>query len=199
MAARTKASPQTKAGMPIEPTLFLLDRHGVVTGWTGAGETITGYEAPELHGMGFDRLFATAAPGGIAAALRTARRNLRFNGSGWLGLKDGSTVQTKLVIEPLQVSAGRTEGFAATIGDLVARQQSDGGLAESEHKFRMLVQGVIDYAIYMIDPQGYITNWNLGGERIKGYTAEEIIGQHFSRFYAPEDRAADTPARALAI
>jgi len=199
MAARTKASPQTKAGMPIEPALFLLDRHGVVTGWTGAGETITGYEAPELHGMGFDRLFATAAPGGIGAALRTARRNLRFNGSGGLVRKDGSTVQTKLVIEPLRASAGRTEGFAATFGDLVARQQSDGALAESEHKFRMLVQGVIDYAIYMIDPQGYITNWNLGGERIKGYAAGEIIGHHFSQFYTPEDRAAGIPARALAI
>jgi PAS domain S-box-containing protein len=195
MAARTKASHQTKAGMPIEPALFLLDRHGVVTGWTGAAETAGGYEPQELRGMGFDRLFTTAAPGGIAAALRAARRNRRFGGRGWLSLKDGGTVQARLVIEPVQAAAGRSEGFAAT----VAQQQSDAALAESEQKFRMLVQGVIDYAIYMLDPQGYITNWNLGGERIKGYTAEEIVGQHFSRFYTPEDRAAGIPARALAI
>ena len=63
----------------------------------------------------------------------------------------------------------------------------------------MLVQGVVDYAIYLLDPRGYITNWNVGGERIKGYTAREIIGQHFSRFYTETDRAAGEPQRELAI
>ena len=71
-------------------------------------------------------------------------------------------------------------------------------LADSERQFRMLVQGVSDYAIYMLDPEGRITNWNLGGERIKGYSADEVIGRHFGMFYTPEDRAASVPARALA-
>ncbi|MFH0298166.1 ATP-binding protein [Bradyrhizobium sp. 31Argb] len=70
---------------------------------------------------------------------------------------------------------------------------------ESERNFRLLVKGVTDYALYMLSPQGIVANWNAGGERIKGYAPEEIIGQHFSRFYTPEDRAAGKPARALKI
>ena len=58
---------------------------------------------------------------------------------------------------------------------------------ESERRFRLLVQSVTDYAIYMLDPDGYVANWNPGAARIKGYTAAEIVGEHFSRFYTPED------------
>jgi PAS domain S-box-containing protein len=74
-------------------------------------------------------------------------------------------------------------------------QQRD--LFESERSFRLLVEGVTDYALYMLDPGGIITSWNVGGERIKGYTPAEIVGQHFSRFYGETDRAAGKPARAL--
>ena len=68
-------------------------------------------------------------------------------------------------------------------------------LYDSERRFRLLVEGVVDYAIYMLDPDGIIINWNTGAERIKGYTAAEAIGQHFSMFYPPEDRAAGLPDR----
>src|SRR5947199_1349228 len=77
------------------------------------------------------------------------------------------------------------------------QQQRD--LFESERSFRLLVEGVADYALYMLDPTGTITSWNIGGERIKGYSAEEILGQHFSRFYTEPDRANGKPARALKI
>ncbi|MCP1765210.1 PAS domain-containing sensor histidine kinase [Bradyrhizobium japonicum] len=76
-------------------------------------------------------------------------------------------------------------------------QQRD--LFESERSFRLLVEGVADYALYMLDPTGIITSWNIGGERIKGYSPEEILGQHFSRFYTETDRANGKPARALGI
>jgi PAS domain S-box-containing protein len=72
-------------------------------------------------------------------------------------------------------------------------------LVESERQFALLVSNVIDYALYMLDPEGNISSWNAGGERIKGYAAAEIIGQHFSRFYTQPDRAAGKPARALRI
>ncbi len=78
-----------------------------------------------------------------------------------------------------------------------ASQQRD--LFESERSFRLLVEGVADYALYMLDPSGIITSWNIGGERIKGYSPEEILGQHFSRFYTEVDRANGKPARALGI
>jgi PAS domain S-box-containing protein len=71
-------------------------------------------------------------------------------------------------------------------------------LHRSERNFALLVGSIVDYAVYMLDPQGNITNWNRGAERIKGYLAKEIVGQNFSRFYTPEDRAQNLPARALA-
>jgi PAS domain S-box-containing protein len=76
-----------------------------------------------------------------------------------------------------------------------AKQAQD--LFESERSFRLLVEGVADYALYMLDPTGIVTSWNIGGQRIKGYLPEEIVGQHFSRFYTPPDRANGKPARAL--
>jgi PAS domain S-box-containing protein len=72
-------------------------------------------------------------------------------------------------------------------------------LRESEQRFRLLVEAVRDYAIFMLDPQGSVTTWNIGAQRIKGYQASEIIGQHFSRFYPPEDVQAGKPARELEI
>src|SRR3954463_15112252 len=69
--------------------------------------------------------------------------------------------------------------------------QSDDG------RYRLLIEAVTDYAIYMLDPSGIVSSWNPGAERFKGYAASEIIGQHFSRFYSEEDRKAGLPARAL--
>jgi PAS domain S-box-containing protein len=200
MAAPTKLPTQSGAALPGNSALFLLDPDGNITGWTGAAEAACGYPPEELRGTALDRLFTTqAAAGDIGAALRKARRDGRFRGEGWLTLKAGERIQASLEIECLRAGTGVIAGFAVTVGDLATRRQDETELADSEQKFRMLVQGVTDYAIYMIDPRGYITNWNLGGERIKGYRAEEVIGGHFSQFYMPEDRAAGIPARALEI
>jgi PAS domain S-box-containing protein len=77
------------------------------------------------------------------------------------------------------------------------KQQRD--LFESERNFRLLVEGVADYALYMLDPTGIVTSWNIGGQRIKGYAPEDILGRHFSRFYTETDRGNGKPARALKI
>src|ERR1700759_981063 len=77
-----------------------------------------------------------------------------------------------------------------------SRQQRD--LFESERSFRLLVEGVADYALFMLDPNGIVTSWNIGAQRIKGYAPSEILGEHFSRFYTETDRANGKPARALA-
>src|SRR5215813_4567169 len=82
---------------------------------------------------------------------------------------------------------------------VLKKQQQQRDLFESERSFRLLVEGVADYALYMLDPSGIITSWNSGGQRIKGYSADEILGQHFSRFYTETDRANGRPARALRI
>ena len=101
-------------------------------------------------------------------------------------------------IELQQEKQWREEAQAKSSVDSISRQDTLDALAESEQRFRLLVQSVVDYAIFMLDARGIVTNWNPGAERIKGYKASEIVGQHFSRFYTEEDRAAGVPARALA-
>jgi PAS domain S-box-containing protein len=78
-------------------------------------------------------------------------------------------------------------------------KQHQRDLFESERSFRLLVEGVTDYALYMLDPTGIVTSWNVGGQRIKGYAPQEIIGRHFSCFYTETDRANGKPLRALRI
>jgi len=82
---------------------------------------------------------------------------------------------------------------------IVKREHVVVKLKETEEGFRLLVEGVRDYAIYMLDPDGFVTTWNTGAQRIKGYTAEEIIGKHFSSFYTPTDVQSNNPDRALKI
>ncbi|MGE5270480.1 MAG: PAS domain S-box protein, partial [Thiohalocapsa sp.] len=102
-----------------------------------------------------------------------------------------------VIIDAVRNEAGKLIAFAKVTRDLSERLGAQLALRESEERFRMLVQGVTDYAIYMLDPEGRITNWNVGGERIKGYSEEDIIGQHFSVFYTEEDRARGEPERTL--
>jgi len=111
--------------------------------------------------------------------------------------KDGTRFWAHVVLDTVHDDAGRFIGFAKITRDMTKRHDAEQALRESERRFRLLVQGVTDYAIFMLDPDGTITDWNTGARRIKGYEAKEIIGQHFSRFYTREDRAAGVPGRAL--
>ena len=83
------------------------------------------------------------------------------------------------------------------LGAGMAKESRLEALRQSDRLFRLLVQGLTDHAIFMLDSDGHIRNWNSGAQHIKGYTAEEIIGQHFSRFYTAEDLETDEPRRAL--
>ncbi len=104
-----------------------------------------------------------------------------------------------MVVDPIRQEDGTLLGFAKITRDITEQRNAQEALKESERRFRMLVEGVTDYALYMLDPNGIITNWNTGVERIKGYKAAEIVGNHFSRFYTEGERAAGLPARALQI
>ncbi|WP_022681602.1 PAS domain S-box protein [Sphingobium bisphenolivorans] len=112
----------------------------------------------------------------------------------WVGVHTDITEQRIVEGKLRELNATLEQRIEARASEITAAFES---LRESERRFRILVDGVSDYAIYMLDPSGIITNWNAGAERIKGYSAEEIIGQHFSRFYTETDRDAGKPAQAL--
>ena len=180
--------------------IYLLDQNGFVVSWNRGAERFKGYTADEIVGRHFSIFYtpedrATNLP---ARALKIAAEEGKFEQEGWRVRKDGTRFWTSIVIDPVLDSDGKLIGYAKVTRDITDKLEQQKRLRESEQRFRMLVQGVRDYAIYMLDPQGYVTNWNAGASLIKGYQEQEIVGQHFSRFYTEEDRAAGVPARALA-
>src|SRR5687768_12429578 len=181
--------------------IYMLDPDGVVISWNAGARRFKGYEAHEIIGENFARFFGSEdrAAGLPRLALETAAREGRFEAEGWRYRKDGTRFWANAVIDPIRDEKGALVGFAKVTRDITERKEAEERLQASERRFRMLVQGVTDYAIYMLDTEGRVTNWNAGAEAIKGYSAAEIIGQHFSRFYPEEDRQAGEPARALRI
>ena len=181
--------------------IYMLDPKGHIVSWNAGAERIKGYRSDEIIGRHFSTFFTEEdrAAGKPAFALATALRMGRFEDEAWRQRKDGSRFWAVAVLEAIHDEAGRLIGFAKVTRDITERRVARDALRESERRFRLLVDGVVDYAIYMIDLEGRITNWNSGAQRIKGYAADEIIGEHFSKFYPEEDRAAGLPARALRI
>ncbi|HXC08066.1 MAG TPA: PAS domain-containing protein [Steroidobacteraceae bacterium] len=179
--------------------IYMLDENGYVVSWNPGARRFKGYESPEIIGQHFSRFYTDAdrKRGLPALALKAARENGRFEGEGWRVRKDGTRFWVNVVIDPIIDASGNLLGFAKVTRDLTERKGAEDTLRKSEEQFRLLIQSVTDYAIYMLSPDGIITNWNAGAERIKGYTPQEIIGQHFSKFYSPEDVAAGLPQMGL--
>jgi PAS domain S-box-containing protein len=179
--------------------IYMLDPEGVVSSWNAGAELIKGYAPSEVIGRHFSMFYLPddQAAGLPAVSLETARREGRYAAEGWRMRKDGGRFWASVVIDPIRQD-GQLLGFAKITRDMTQNREAQQALLESERRFRLLVEGVTDYAIYMLDPTGIITNWNAGAERIKGYGAHEIIGQHYSRFFSPEDQAAGLPQRGVA-
>lgn len=180
--------------------IYMVDPAGVVASWNAGAQRCTGYGADEIIGQHCSSLYTPEdrATGLPQRALKTAEAEGRFESEGWCLRRDGTRFWAHMVIDPVRDEANRLIGFAKVTQDLTERILAREELRRSEEQFRRLVLGVTDYAIYMLDPEGHVVSWNAGAEKIKGYTADEIIGQHFSRFYREEDRAAQAPQRGLA-
>ena len=180
--------------------IFMLDAEGRVVSWNPGAQRLKGYTPAQILGQSFSSFYTEAdrLAGLPARALVTAATQGRFEAEGWRVRKDGSRFWALVVIEPIRGEDGAIVGYAKVTRDLTERRAAEENLRRSEQQFRVLVQGVTDYAIYMLDTQGLIANWNAGAQRIKGYSAAEVVGTHFSRFYRAEDRARDEPAKALA-
>jgi PAS domain S-box-containing protein len=178
--------------------IYMLDPAGIVSSWNPGAERFKGYAAGEIIGQNFSRFYTEEdrARGIPAYALATAASEGKFEAEGWRVRKDGSRFWARVVIEPIR-HEGELVGFAKITRDLTLQKEAQQELLKSEQQFRLLVQGVADYALYMLDPRGHVSNWNFGAQRIKGYRPDEIIGQHFSRFYTEEDKARNEPQAAL--
>ncbi|MFC5359051.1 hybrid sensor histidine kinase/response regulator [Azospirillum himalayense] len=179
--------------------IYMLDPHGIVTSWNPGVQRFKGYTAAEIIGQHFSRFYTDddQRAGVPQRALSIASIEGKFEAEGWRVRKDGTRFWAHVIIDPIRDDAGKLIGFAKITRDVTERKQAQEALQQSEARFRLLVQGVIDYAIFMLDTTGHVTNWNSGAQRMKGYTAEEIIGEHFSRFYTAEDRAAGVPIKGL--
>ena len=168
--------------------ILLLDREGYVRSWNAGAQRIKGYSADEIIGRHFSSFYPPEAVERQHPQyeLRVAAEQGRYEEEGWRVRKDGSLFWANVVITALRNASGELVGFGKVTRDLTHRREHEEALRESEERFRLLVEGVAEYAIFMLDANGHVVTWNAGAERINGYTAGEIIGRHFSIFY-PKD------------
>jgi PAS domain S-box-containing protein len=166
--------------------IFMLDPEGRVLTWNAGAELIKGYTAAEIVGEHFSKFYPPEARDFAAHELKVAAAEGRFEDEGWRVRKDGSRFWANVVITALYGRDKKLLGFAKVTRDLTERRSYEERLLHSEERFRLLVEGVSDYAIFTLDVNGAVATWNGGAARIKGYRAEEIIGQHFRKFY-PQD------------
>jgi len=181
--------------------IYMLDPSGHVVSWNAGAQRFKGYEAAEILGHHFSRFYTNEdrldrLP---EQAIEAAVAHGHYESEGWRIRKDGTRFWAHAIIDPIWDRNGHLLGFAKVTRDLTERKKAEAELRLSEEKFQLLVNGVSDYALYMLDPDGFVTNWNAGAARIKGYTADEAIGRHFSHFYTDEDQGKGEPERNLDI
>ena len=181
--------------------IFLLDPQGRVLTWTPGAQRIKGYRADEVVGQHFSMFYPQDAldRNWPQHELEIARSSGRYEEEGWRKRKDGSLFWASVVISRIIDDDGNLRGFSKITRDLSASREHQEMLRQSEERFRLLVEGVRDYAIFMLDPDGRVASWNAGAEQIKGYRADEILGRHFSVFYPDEARQSGWPDRELEI
>ena len=180
--------------------MVIADETGTIVLVNGQAERLFGYPRAELIGQKVEVL----VPQQFRAHHEEIRHGyeedprVRSMGSG-LELrgrrKDGTEFPVEISLSPLKTAQGML--VSAAVRDVTEQRRIQQALRESEQRFRVLVQGVKDYAIFMLDPEGRVASWTEAAQAMKGYRAEEIVGQHFSCFFTAEDRERGKPAEAL--
>jgi len=181
--------------------IFILNPDGIVASWNEGAERIKGYRADEIIGRHFSTFYTAEA---VAVdwpneELRRAREIGRFEDEGWRLRKDGTRFWANVIITALRDSHGRLLCYAKITRDLTERREHEERLRQSEENLRLLVEGVKDHAIFMLDAEGRVLNWNAGAQRLLGYQSYEVVGRHAAVFYTGEDAAAGTPDAELEV
>jgi PAS domain S-box-containing protein len=181
--------------------IFALDPNGVILSWNAGAQRIKGYTAHEAIGQHFSIFYTSAdlANDKPGTELARAIRDGRVEDEGWRVRKDGTEFWASVVITALRDRAGGLVGFAKVTQDVTNRRRAEEQLRASEERLRILLHSVKDYGIFMLDPDGRVASWNEGARRIKGYEADEILGQHFSVFYPEEARSSGFPEYELEV
>ncbi|HYH13726.1 MAG TPA: PAS domain-containing protein, partial [Flavisolibacter sp.] len=180
--------------------VFMVDKDGYIQYSNPAASTITGLTSGELLNQSLSILYYQQTDMTKAEyELGMARKKGVFMSEGWKTKKEGDKYWGEMVLSPLYNEQHQLLGYSCTLRDVSERKGAELELRQSEENYRLMVEGVRDYAIFMLDPSGYIKTWNDGAKRTKGYNASEIIGKHFSTFYTAEDLKDKKPERELKI
>jgi PAS domain S-box-containing protein len=180
--------------------IFAMDPQGRALSWNEGVEAVLGYAQNEFIGSPVELPFAAddIEAGVPWRELETARRDGVANDDRWLRRKNGTPFFATGRTTRRTDANGRFIGFTKVLRDETQRALAEAALRASEARFRVLIQNLYDYAIFMLDAHGVITEWSEGAQRVKGYAAEEVLGRHLATFYTPEARAAGEPEKELA-
>ena len=179
--------------------IFMLDPGGHIMSWNSGAQRIKGYAASEIIGQHFSKFYPQEAidrkwP---QYELEMAVKQGQFEDEGWRVRKDGTQFWANVVITPMIGDDGTLLGYSKVTRDLTDRREHEERLRQSEERFRLLLEGVRDYAIMMLDTDGRVTSWNSGAQEMLGYEAAEVLGRSFDMFSTPEDRESGRPAEEL--
>ena len=179
--------------------IVALDKTGLLSSWNPGAERMNGYAAEEVVGKHMGLLYTAqdVANRRPQYTLQRALQEGRFEDEGWRVRKDGTMFWANVVVTPIRARDGTPRGFVKVTRDLTARKHAEEALRENEERYRLLVESVKDYAIFLLDPAGHVMSWNAGAERLKGYQADEIVGRHFRVFYTPQDQERGHPEEVL--
>lgn len=179
--------------------IILLDTGGQVMSWNEGARCLKGYSEEEILGRHFSCLYTQddIAQGKPEMELKMALASGRIEDLGWRVRKDGSRFWANMILQPIRDQEGNLVGYAKMARDMTERKAADDALVESDERFRALIAAIENYAIILLDIYGKVVTWNDGAEQLKGFKAEEIIGQSLSRFYLDEDVQAGLPTEHL--